>query len=204
MLKYWILIATLLYSAATMAATLEERMTQLRAVTLQAEYDTPAHVGAGFLNLHVTNVTYYVVEGDIVTANKVTAIISNYLSVDPENPEAAYWLRSLPEPLRPAPSPPVLFSARTVGAVTAANVETYCNNRWTATVQNGGAGHTTAASIREFSVTPIDGKTVQISGKFNIPEDALPWQYRSYYIRLVDADGSVQPGNVNVKFERVE
>jgi len=191
-MKYWILIATLLYSAATMAATLEERMTQLRAVTLQAEHDEPAHVGSGFLNLHITNVTYYVVEGDIVTVNKVTAIISNYLGEG----EAAYWLRSLPEPLRVVVPDP-LFPARTASTITAAQVETFSNAAWLAANAN-------AAAIRGFSVTPIDGNTVQVSGKFNIPNDALPWQDRSYYIRLVDPNGSVTLGNANIKFERVE
>ena len=192
-MKYWILILTLLYSSATMAATLAERMTQLRAVTLQAEHDEPAHVGAGFLNLHITNVTYYVVQGDIVTVNKVTAIISNYLGEG----EAAYWLRALPEPLRPAPVPEVLFSARTASTITAAQIETFSNSAWV----DANAG---AAAIRNFSVQPIDGNTVQVSGKFNIPADALPWQDRTYYIRLVDANGSVVLGNANIKFERVE
>lgn len=191
-MKYILLFATLIYAALAPAETFEERLAELNAdpdVLEAVEQSAPAPIG-GFAGLWTASISYVSVAGDVAQRNTVDLVGI----ADGEQGEAWYWARRVPDVLTNGPVG--LFADRTAGNITAAQVQTFANSTW-ATANAG------AASIRNFSVTAIDGKTVQVSGTFNVPNDPLPWQARSYYIRLVDANGSVTPGNANIKFERV-
>jgi hypothetical protein len=118
-----------------------------------------------------------------------------------EPEEAAYWLGNIPAPLRPAPAEVKYLSARTTagwgglsGAAQAAAIQSFCNTTYKA-ANNG------ARDIREFTVSPIDGNTVKVSGFFNTGAGFTTWERQTWFIKLIDANGATS--GANVEFHRV-
>ena len=87
---------------------------------------------------------------------------------------------------------PVYFSARTASTVTAAQIQAYCNAQWETVIAN-------SVDIIDFNVSAVSGSVVLVGGVFDM---GTTWEQRSYYIRLVDPNGSVAAGNANVQFRR--
>jgi hypothetical protein len=154
-------------------------------------------------NLHAVLVHWYTVEGDITTEGKGNLIVINAESEDPEAPEVAYWLGQLPGPLRPAAPEIKYLTDRTTGnwgnlssAAQQAAILEFCNAVYKEAVSG-------ARDIREFRVEAIDGKTVKVSGYFNVGENLAQWQYMTWYIKLIDANGSVASPYSNIEFQAV-
>lgn len=199
-MRYWIVVLALLYSACTLGATLDERLASLKAVTLEASHDEPARV-SGFTNLHTARVTYYEVAGEVVTSNTVQVFIKNYLSVDPENPEAAYWLNSVPAPLRPAPVEEKYLAGRTLSSWTNLSqaeqlvlIRNFCNATW-----KGIEGQSGVADIIDFQVSNVNSTTVLVSGSF---DTGTNWETRAYYVRVKNINQDNLTANGNIHFQR--
>lgn len=186
---YRLLLAALIVSGVTTADTLNERMTDIQNATLAARLVGTPYVVNETPSIHMGDVKYWVADGDVVRENTATLVILDYNG----GSEAAYWLRRLPDVLEPTPAAPTYINDRTT-PFTAAQIESFCNTVWQDL--NSGAG-----DIIEFNVTEVDGKTVRVSGNFDIGTDTR--EARSYYIQLVDPNGSVTVGNANIKFERI-
>lgn len=177
-------------------ATLENLLSDLEAAdgVLAASYSNPQLVGQNLNDVWTTDFVYAEEEGAIANIKKHRAIAFGAISATAD----AYWLGSLPEPLRTDP-PVVYFADRTASSITAAQIETFCNATWKALPNQSGA-----PDLREFSVVPSDGKTVRIECHTNTGAAGALWKPKKYFIRLVDPNGSVTVGNANIKFEEIE
>ena len=190
-MKYLTILLILAIATVTHAATMAEQLAVVQAApgVLAAEITKPATPIQGFNTLSLAEVTYYLLDSGIVSSNAIEMIV-----VDQGKPtEAGYWTRRLPTILRQAPVPEKYITDRTV-SFTATQIEAFCNAVWRSA--NSGAD-----DIIEFVVTTIDGRTVRVSGKFDVGAELR--EQREYYIWLVDPNGSVAPGNANVKFQRI-
>ncbi len=172
--------------------TLAERVAELSAVNgvVAAIIDGEPKQLSLSPSIHLARVTYWRIVGSLVTDSAVAVVVLNYGV--PET-EAAYWLRKVPDILQPAAAATTYFTSRN-SPFTAAQIETYCNQIWV-------AANASAGPILEFNVQAVNGKTVKVSGKFDV--GGASREDRSYYIWLVDPNGSVAAGNANVKFERI-
>jgi len=194
MKRTFLFLACLILPLAAVADTVQQRVDALAnaanviGVSREAE---PTMVLAGLGKLRVT---YASTTGSIAEIQVVDLLVVNF----GEQNKAAFWLSRVPAPLVVTP-PVVYISDRTVGEpITAAQIQSFCNAQWRAQ-----AGHSAAADIRKFSVVPVDGKSVQVSGWFNvIPQSgAATWERRAYLIRMIDPNGN--PSGSNIWFERV-
>lgn len=160
---------------------------------LAAKHNTPTQV-PGFEDvtppLHFCELTYFAVLDGVIKDSSVKVGIYDYQG----GSEAAYFYRKKPEPL--VDNTVEYFSNRTASTITASAIETFCNTVWRSL-------HAGAPDIRQFNVTPVDGSTVRIEGDFNTGEAQAKWTQMRYYIRLVDPNGSVTPGNANIRFEGI-
>jgi len=192
-LRYMLVLIALAYGLATQAADLSERLTALQGadgVLAARQVGTPQLLLSTPL-IHRAEFEYWVADGDVARVNKVALYVFDYGSV--ENPEAAYWARRVPSVLAPAPAAETYITDRNT-PFTSSQIESYCNSLWV-------DANPTAGPILEFEVSAVDGRTVRVSGKFDVGNSAR--EARVYYIWLVDANGSTAPGNANVKFERI-
>ncbi len=192
-LRYMLVFLALAYGLVTQAATLNERMTAIQnasGVIAAKLVGTPELVNETPV-IHLGKVQYWVVDGDTVKGNTAAIIIRFYNGQG--GTEEAFWLERLPDVLQPNPAATTYFTSRNT-PYTAAQIEAYCNSLWV-------AANPTAGPILEFAVQAVNGKTVKVSGKFDT--GSATRQDRSYYIWLVDPNGSVATGNANVKFERI-
>jgi hypothetical protein len=185
--------------------TVAERRAELLAapgVVAVTELVSPVIPQAYFGGAYRFRLSYAVESGDdVTTTNSADLFILGWTPEEerePETPpEVATWLGQLPRPL--VDNTVVYISDRTVGnPITATQIEAFANAQWKAQ-----AGHSAAANIRRFQVAPVDGKTVMVTGLFNvIPQSgAATWETRSYLIRMIDANGN--PSGSNIVFERL-
>lgn len=154
-------------------------------------------------NLYAVLVQWYSIDGNIAVDGKNHLIVANVESEDPEAPEVAYWLGQIPAPLRPAAPEVKYLSDRTTGnwgdlsgAAQQAAILDFCNAVYKEAVSG-------ARDIREFRVEAINGKTVKVSGYFNVGENLTEWAYRTWYVKLIDANGSVASPYSNIEFQAV-
>lgn len=190
-MKRWLIVLVALLVAPVFADTVNERMTSLRNATgvLAAEHNDDAR-HLPYTNVHVFVVTYLEsVTADTVKENSVRLVVLNYVNDDDGT---AYWYGQLPEPLRPAPAETKFITDRTGGGFTEAQIKSQVQAMWT------NAGGTEA--IIGLTVAAVDGKTIRITGSF--PDGAGGRETRTYLLWLVDANGSVTPGNANIKWQR--
>lgn len=175
-------------------ATLQELQVQLATAPGVIGASVQAEPQALFAGLRKARIAYVAVVDGIAHAQAADAIVANL----GEQNEAAYWLSRIPQPL--VDNTVTYFAARTASTITAAQIQTFANQAW-----KSQANHASAGDIRNFRVDPVDGKTVQVTGVFNIvPASGAPtWGQQTWLLRLVDPDGSVTLGNANIKFERV-
>ena len=184
-----ILFALMVIVTSVYADTLNDRMADIQGATLAAKLvGTPYKVN-DTPSIHIGDIRYWAADGDTVRENTAAIVIVDYNG----GSEAAYWLKRIPDVLQPAPEEPEYITDRAT-PFSAAQIESFCNSIWLNT--NPGA-----SEILEFDVVSVDGKTVRVSGKFDVGTDTR--EGRVYYIQLIDPNGSVVVGNANVKFERV-
>lgn len=91
------------------------------------------------------------------------------------------------------------LSSRTAGgwanlsrAAQATAIEGFCNSVY----QAANAG---AQAIREFQVTAISGSIIKVTGYF---DKGTSWAMESWYVRLIDPNGSVAAPYSNIEFEK--
>lgn len=197
-LRYAILWAAVAVAALTHADSLQQRVDALDAApnVLEAWIDTaPVSIGrAG--TVYAGRVAWVESSGSTATQRGVDVIVVNLGVV---GQEAAYWLNAIPEPLKPSTEVKYL-SSRTAsgwGALTGAAqltaIEGFCNSVYAGA--NPGAG-----AIREFAATPTNGTTIKVSGYFDL---GTTWEHQTWYVRLIDANGSVAAPYSNIEFQRV-
>lgn len=194
-LRYMLVLIALAYGLATQAADLSERLTALQGapgILAARQVGTPQLL-LSTPSIHLAEFEYFVAEGDAVQVNKVVLYVFDYGSVD--NPEAAYWARRVPSVLVPAPAEETYLTDRDT-PFAAAQIKSFCNSLYRYTT-----GTATFADIIDFSVTAVDGKTVHVSGEFDVGADTR--EHREYYIWLANVNGSIGVDDPNVKFERI-
>lgn len=191
-LRYAILWAAVAVAAMAGADTLQQRVDALDAApnVLEAWIDTaPVSIGrAG--TVYAGRVAWVESSGSTATQRGVDVIVVNLGVV---GQEAAYWLNSIPEPLKPA-EPDAYITGRTQ-PFTKAQVESFCNTQWKAT-----SGNAAARDVIEFTVANVSGNTVRVSGLFHDVATGNRVKH-TYLISLVDANGAAS--GANVKFEKV-
>lgn len=175
-------------------ADLEAEIAAAPGVIASYTSKSPVQVDRGPDGLYTANIMYAVNKGQVASVVASTALVKDFGLPT----EAAWWYDRLPEVLKPA-TVVKFFSDRTASSVTAAQIETFCNATWKSI--SGQAG---APDLRQFNVVPVDGKTVAIEARFNTGAAGAPWILRKFFIRLVDANGSVAVGNANIKFEEIQ
>jgi len=148
-------------------------------------------------NLHSVRVEWFTVSGNVVTGEAQNLIVQAMGDAE----EIAYWLGNIPAPLRPAPAEVKYIASRTAGGwagmsgpAQATAIQNFCNSTYKA-ANNG------ARDIREFTVSPVDGNTVKVSGFFNTGAGFTTWERMTWFIKLIDANGATS--GANVEFHRV-
>lgn len=170
-------------------ATHAQRLAELQAANgvLDAWLQDPFRPVSGSDIVSVARYQYVTANGDTATDNIIRVV-----AVDFGGPaESIYWAGSIPEPLRVTP-PVVYFSARVGSAITAAQIQTYCNNKWKSL-------HAGTDNILDFSVQPVRGDTVLVSGVFDQGDNT--WKQMSVYITLVNPSAANPTADANVKFK---
>lgn len=170
-------------------ATHAQRLAELQAApgVLDAWLQQPFQPVSGSDIIYNGNYRYVIANGEVVNDNLVRVV-----AVDFGGPsEAVYWAGNKPEPLRVTPTP-VFFSARVGTAITAAQIQTYCNNKWEAL-------HPGTDDILDFKVQPVRGDTVLVSGVFDQGDNT--WKQMSVYVTLVNPSAANPTLDANVKFK---
>lgn len=195
-LRYIILWLAVAVAAITNADTLQQRVDALDAApnVLEAWIDTaPVSIGrAG--TVYAGRVAWVESTGSTAQQKGIEVIVVNLGVV---GQEAAYWLNDVPGPLKTEAKYLTSRTAGGWGALTAAAqsaaIESFCNSVYKAA--NAGA-----SDIREFSVTATNGSTIRVSGYFDI---GTTWEHQTWYVRLIDPNGSVTAPYSNIEFQRV-
>lgn len=189
------LIAAVVITAFAYPATVTERIAELDAATGVSDvFEVPGSRADHpvFTNWDVARLAY-------LYSDAATGVVQdNAVEVWIDAQGACWWAGRRPSVL---PQIDVKFlTSRTAsgwGALTAAAQSTaiqgFCNSVYQSV--NVGAGN-----IREFSVSPVDGTTIRVSGYFDI---GTTWQQQTWYVRLIDANGSVSAPYSNIEFQRV-
>jgi len=197
-LRYIILWAAVALAAITGADTLQQKVDALGAApnVLEAWIEVaPVSFGrAG--TLYAGKVAWVEVSGQTVQQRGIEVIVKNLGIVGQEQ---AYWVNDLPGPLKPSTEVKYLSSRTTAGwgalsgAAQLSAIEGFCNSVY-ATASPG------AGAIREFSATPTNGTTIKVSGYFDL---GTTWEHQTWYVRLIDPNGSVSAPYSNIEFQRV-
>lgn len=151
-------------------------------------------------NLYLGTIAWVEIADGAVTKQSKDIIIKDLGDVvEGVNIEQAYWVGSIPTPLREVPDAYITGRTGTAQAprvpFTRAEVEAFCNAQWRAQ-----QGNSAARDIVEFDVRNVTPNTVEVRGLFH----DVPTNNRLrlvYLISLVDANGATS--GANVKFERV-
>lgn len=195
-MKHLILCIAIALAGIATADTLQQRVDALDAApnVLEAWIEVaPVSIGrAG--TVYAGRVAWVESTGSTATQRGIEVIVVNLGVV---GQEAAYWLNEVPGPLKTETKYLTSRTASGWGALTAAAQSTaiqgFCNSVYQAV--NVGAGN-----IREFSVSPVDGTTIKVSGYFDI---GTTWEQQTWYVRLIDPNGSVAAPYSNIEFQRV-
>ncbi len=141
-----------------------------------------------------------IVDGAAVRRNNDIIVKDLGDVVEGVNIEQAYWVGSIPTPLRAETK---FLSSRTAGgwagltrAAQLSAIQTFCN----AVYKGAVAG---ARDIRDFQCEPVDGSTIRVSGYFNTGAGLTTWERQTWFVKLIDPNGSVVSPYDNVEFHRV-
>lgn len=196
--RYIILWAAVALAAIAGADTLQQRVDALDAApnVLEAWIEVaPVSMGrAG--TLYAGRVAWVESTGATATQKGIEVIVLNLGVV---GQEAAFWVNDLPGPLKPSTEVKYLSSRTTggwgalTGAAQLSAIEGFCNSVY-------GTANPGAGAIREFTATPTNGTTIKVSGYFDL---GTTWEHQTWYVRLIDANGSVTAPYSNIEFQRV-
>jgi len=182
------------------AMTVAERIASVNAVpsVLEAYASKAPAAITGTGSLWHARISWYYLDGGIVKDGGGDLIIADF---GVEGQEAAYWHGSTPSILVPVVAP-TYITGRTAAAAaepkrpfTKAEVESFCNTQWRAT-----SGNAQARAIIDFSAENTTPNTILVRGRFH-DVATNSWPRLSYFITLVDPNGSAS--GANVKFEKV-
>lgn len=192
MLRAFLMLLILLPSMVR-AATVAERIAELDAapgVSDVSEVANSREAHPVFTGWQVARIAY------LYTDAASGVINDNAVEVWIDGQGACYWARRRPAVLETEAK---FLSSRTAGGwgnLTRAQqwtaIETFCNGVY----QGANAG---AQAIREFQVAPVTGSIIKVSGYF---DKGTTWALESWYVRLVDPNGSVAAPYANVEFEK--
>ena len=149
-----------------------------------------------FGELYFATVVWYRDMGEVVQKETGTLIIEKLGVVGEEN--VLGWLAKIPEVLAPVAETKYLSSrtaggwASLTGAAQLSAITGFCNSVYAAA--NVGAG-----AIRELTAEPVDGSTIRVSGYFDL---GTTWEQQTWYVRLIDPNGSVAAPYSNIEFQR--
>lgn len=200
-----LLIITLLTicGLSAQAVTVQGLLDALNAktgVVLSAWIDvTPATMTRS--NLHLGTIAWVeIADGAVTKQTKDIIIKDSGVVVEGVNIEQAYWVGGVPGPLRPEAK---FLASRTTGgwaglarAAQLTAIQSFCN----AVYKGAVAG---ARDIRDFTCEPVDGSTIRVSGYFNTGQGLTEWQRQTWFVKLLDANGSVAAPYSNIEFQRV-
>lgn len=198
-----ILITLLTLCGTAQAVTVQGLLDALNAktgVVLSAWIDvTPAVMPRS--NLHLGTIAWVEIADGAVTKQSKDIIIKDLGVVENEvNIEQAYWVGGVPAPLKAEAK---FLSSRTAGgwagltrAAQLAAIQSFCN----AVYKGAVAG---ARDIRDFTCEAVDGNTIRVSGFFNTGAGLTQWERQTWFVRLIDANGSVASPYSNIEFQRV-
>lgn len=175
--------------------TLEQKLTEIS--------EKPGVLGAaiiplgqptGFTTLHAAKIAWYLDAGNGVTQGQS----AEFIITGKDTPqEAVYAIGNVPPILQTETK---FLASRTAGgwgnqtaAQQFAAIENFCNGVYV-------AAHAGASNIREFSVSNVNGTTIRVNGNFDV---GTTWEPQSWYVRLIDPNGSVAAPYANVEFQRI-
>lgn len=200
--RYIILWLAVAVAAIAGADTLQQRVDALKAApnVLGAWVEVaPVSLPRGG-ELYAGRVAWVEATGSTASQRGIEVIVLNSGKIENGvNVEQAYWVNDLPGPLKPSTEVKYLSSRTTggwgalTGAAQLSAIEGFCNSVYAGA--NPGAG-----AIREFSATPTNGTTIKVSGYFDL---GTTWEHQTWYVRLIDANGSVTAPYSNIEFQRV-
>lgn len=148
----------------------------------------------GFETLDAAKISWYIDAGDGVARGHS----AEFLISGKDTPqETVYAIGNAPVILQAETK---FLTSRTAGgwgALTAAQqftaIENFCNGVYI-------AANPSASNIREFNVSNVNGTTIRINGMFDI---GTTWEPQSWYVRLIDANGSVAAPYANVELQKI-
>lgn len=189
-----------LSAQATTVQGLLDALNAKTGVVLSAWIDvTPAVMPRS--DLHLGTIAWVEITDGAVTKQTKDIIIKDLGDVvEGVNIEQAYWVGGVPGPLKPEAK---FLTARTTGgwagltrAAQLAAIQSFCN----AVYKGAVAG---ARDIRDFTCEPVDGSTIRVSGYFNTGAGLTEWTRQTWFVKLLDANGSVAAPYSNIEFQKV-
>lgn len=189
----FILALLICLPASVYAATVAERIAELDAVagvSDVSEVPNSREAHPVFPGWEIARIAY-------LQTNAATGVIAdNAVEVWIDSQGACYWARRRPAVLETEVK---FLSSRTAGgwaSLTRAQqwtaIESFCNSVY----QGANAG---AQAIREFQVAPVTGSIIKITGYF---DKGTSWALESWYVRLIEANGSVTAPYTNIELEK--
>lgn len=152
-----------------------------------AESDQPRSLP--FHNLHYGVLVWYYLDSDAVFQKASGEVL---VSGKGTQSEAAHWAYK-----RPAIDTPVVvekfITDRTGGGFTESEVKASVQAIWANAAPGTGA-------IIGLNISKVDGKTIRATGSFDNGSGGR--EQRTYLLWLADVNGSVTPGNANIKWQR--
>lgn len=185
-----ILIAAITFAGLAYGETAQAKIDALNALpnVLQANYEREPQSVPFFGELYTAVIGWYYTDNG-VARNASAAVIITALGTPQEE---SYWLGKVPEILAPVAATKYITD-RTGGGFTEAQVKAKIAEVWANAAP-------TAGPIIGLTVSPVDGKTVRVSGSFDVGNNVR--EQRTYLLWLADVNGSVTAGNANIKWQR--
>jgi hypothetical protein len=189
-MKRILLIAAVLISGLAYGETAQAKIDSLNALpnVLQANYLREPQSVPFFGELYTATIGWFYTENGIAKKSSADVIIT---ALGTEQ-EASYWLAATPPILLPVVETKYI-TGRTGGGFTEAQVKSSVQAIWLNAVP-------TSSAIIGLTVSAVDGKTIRATGSFDVGNNLR--EIRTYVMWLVDVNGSVTPGNANIKWQR--
>ena len=175
--------------------TLEEKLAEISAkLGVIGAAIVPLGQPVGFTTLHAAKIAWYTVGADGVARGQSAEFL---IAAQGTEQEEVFPIGGQPSILQEETK---FLTARTAGGwgnLTAAQqfsaIEGFCNGVYV-------AANPQSANIREFNVSNINASTIRINGMFDL---GTTWEPQSWYVRLLDPNGSVAAPYANVEFQKI-
>jgi len=196
-IRYTILWAAVALSAIAGAETAQAKIDALNALpnVLQANFARAPQSIPFFGELYTATIGWYYTTNGVAENSSAEVVIVALGTPQ----EAAYWLTKTPTILQPVVETKYLTTrtaggwAGLTGAQQKAGIQNFCNKVYKDAANVDG-------NIREFDVQPVDGTTIKVSGYFDL---GTTWEHQTWFVRLIDPQGSVSAPYSNVEFQRI-